>query len=235
MVQSWLKVTGLMKKSLRVGIFEPFLEALQEGLEVHGSTLDKFEAEATALLQNRRTFRWDGSAVGDPSKGDVRFAPFLKKMQLVAEYMVTKGELSLHDVANYECYLFFTSCLLGTYVLTPQTFKKNLINDVFMDDNLYIHESFATPLSGGLLITDVKSRESTLAWLMMVCVVRPMRFILDNTKPNQLQFIWGMGGDKNTLVSSSTWEKRIAELGRFHLGTPRSGTCLSCVVVCIEV
>jgi hypothetical protein len=148
--------------------------------------------------------------------------------------MVGVSQLSLHDVANYELFLFFTSCLLGTATLRDQAYRKNLIDDVYMDENGNICESIREPLqlkvkasaseSGHLLVADVKPKESTLAWLMMVCAVRPMRAVLHATTPSKL--IWGMSGIGSSIVSRSAWASRIQGLSRLHLGSPRTGIAL---------
>jgi hypothetical protein len=159
----------------------------------------------------------------------------MKQMQLVAKHMVHVNDLTLHDVANFECYLFFTSCLLGTAVLRPQSYRDNLIHDVFMDRDDRINEFFADANalkvqaglseSGHLLVADVKSKEATLAWLMMVCVIRPMRSLLDK-KHEPSKLIWGMGGDDNRTASETTWSNCIQAISELHLGAPRTGISL---------
>jgi hypothetical protein len=141
-------------------------------------------------------------------------------MQLVVSHMVDVSELTLHDVANYEMFLFFTSCLLGTATLRDQAYRKNLLDDVYMDEAGYVCESIFEPLqlkvkalaseSGHLLVADVQSKECTLSWLMMVCAVRPMRAVLHATTPSKL--IWGMRGSGYSVVSKSAWANRIQVL-----------------------
>jgi hypothetical protein len=221
-----------MKQTMSKGTFEPFKAALEKGLVVHGSTLENFVSEASALLRRRRLYRADGGAVRDATAGDAASAPFLALMQKVVAHMVQVSRLTLHDVANYEAYLFFSSCLLGTATLRDQAYRKNLIEDVYMDEAGYVNESILAPLqlkvkasaseSGHLLVADAKPRESTLSWLMMVCAVRPMRAVLHDTPPSKL--IWGMTGSDNTLVSRSAWANRIQVLSKLHLGSPRTGT-----------
>jgi hypothetical protein len=116
-------------------------------------------------------------------------------MQKVVAHMVDVSQLTLHEVANYEMFLFFTSCLLGTATLRDQAYRKNLIDDVYMDENGFICESILEPLqlkvktsaseSGHFLVADVKPKESTLACLIMVCAVRPMRAVLHTTPPSK--------------------------------------------------
>ena len=137
----------------------------------------------------------------------------------------------LHDVAIYEMCLFFNSCLLGTATLRDQAYRKNLIDDVYMDEAGYMCESILEPLqlkvkasaseSGHLLVADVKPKESTLAWLIMVCAVRPMRAVLHAAIPGKQ--IWGMSGIDNSSVSRSAWAQRIQGLSKLHLGSPRTG------------
>ena len=42
-------------------------------------------------------------------------------------------------------FLFFTSCLLGTATLRDQAYRKNLIDDVYMDESGFICESILEP------------------------------------------------------------------------------------------
>ena len=152
-------------------------------------------------------------------------------MQKVAKHMIDFSELDLQDVANYEMYLFFTSCLLGTATLRDQTYRLNVIDDVYMDEAGHVCESIFAPLqlkvkastseSGHLLTADVKAKDATLPWLMMICAVRPMRALLHTTEPSKL--IWGMSGVDNTLVSESAWANRIQSISKAHLGSPRTG------------
>ena len=147
--------------------------------------------------------------------------------------MIDFSELDLHDVANYEMYLFFTSCLLGRATLRDQTYRLNEIDNVYMDEAGFVCESIFEPLqlnvkastseSGHLLTADVKAKEATLAWLIMVCAVRPMRTMLHTTTPSRL--IWGMSGVDNTVVSRSVWALRIQSISRAYLGSPRTGRC----------
>jgi hypothetical protein len=151
-------------------------------------------------------------------------------MQLVIQHMIEVSSLTLQDVANYEMYLFFDSCLLGVATLRDQTYRRNVINDVYMDQAGHINKAIFAPLqlkvaagvpeSGHLLAADVKSKDCTLAWLMMVCAVRPMRAVLHPSKPGD--HLWGLSGIDNHLVSKSAWADRISEL---HLGSPRTGMC----------
>jgi hypothetical protein len=231
-VQEWKAATGNMMHAMRKGTFEPFEAALEKGLIVNGSKLEHFVSEASALLRRRRLYRADGGAVRDAAAGDAASAPFLALMQKVVRHMVQVSILTLHDVANYEMYLFFTSCLLGTATLRDQAYRKNLIEDVYMDEAGHVNESIFAPLplkvkanaseSGHLLVVDVKPRESTLSWLMMVCAVRPMRAVLHDAPLNKQ--IWGLSGIDNSVVSRSAWANRIQVLSKLHLGSPRTGT-----------
>jgi hypothetical protein len=230
-VLQWKTATQRMKQCMAQGTFKPFKQALEAALSANSSTLDKFTTEASALLRRRRLYRADGAAAKDPSAGDAASAPFLALMQKVVEHMVNIGKLGLHDVANFEMYLFFSSCLLGTAVLRDQAYRKNLIDDVYMDENGSICESIFAPLqlkvqasaseAGHLLVADCKPREATLGWLMLVCAVRPMRVLLDKTAPSKL--LWGMGGNDNSLVSKASWVTRIKSISKAHLGSPRTG------------
>jgi hypothetical protein len=102
---------------------------------------------------------------------------------------------------------------------------------VYIDEAGFICESIFQPLrlkvkastseSGHLLTADVKAKEATLAWLIMVCAVRPMRALLHQTAPSKL--IWGMAGVNNNLVSKSAWASRIQTLSKVYLGSPRTG------------
>lgn len=231
-VLQWKASTDAMKQAMLNGTYKPFEAALEKGLVVHGSSLKRFIAEASALLSRRRLFRADGAAVRDSSAGDAASAPFLALMQKVVHHMVDVSELTLHDVANYEMCLFFTSCLLGTATLRDQAYRKNLIDDVYMDESGFICESILEPLqlkvkasaseSGHLLVADVKPKQCTLAWLLMVCAVRPMRAVLHATPPGKQ--IWGLSGIDNALVSRSAWAQRVQGLSKLHLGSPRTGT-----------
>jgi hypothetical protein len=182
-LQHWTLKTKRMKEAMTAGVFQPFKEGLERGLTRHGSNLKQFEQQASAMLRNRKVVRSDGASVRDPSNGDALFLPFLNQMQLVAQHMIDESRFSLNDVADFECYLFFTSCLLGTATLRAQSYRHNLIDGVFMDEDGFIHESLRDPLilkvkgglSGCVLTADMKPKDSTLAWLMMVCAVRPMR------------------------------------------------------------
>jgi hypothetical protein len=145
-VQEWKAATGNMMDAMRTGTFEPFKAALEKGLVVHGSTLAHFVSESSALLRRRRLYRADGGAVRDATAGDAASAPFLTLMQKVVAHMVQVSKLTLHDVANYEMYLFFTSCLLGTATLRDQAYRKNLIDDVYLDEAGYVNESILAPL-----------------------------------------------------------------------------------------
>jgi hypothetical protein len=229
---NWKSATDSMKDVMRLCVFEPVREALEVALAVKKLDLKYFEEHASALLKNRCMAGADGIFMRDPNAGDAKFASFVEQMQLVAEHMVRDGQVTLHDVANFEWYLFFTSCLLGTAVLRPQSYRDNLINDVFMDSDDRINEFFRDPNSlkvqaglsesGHMLVADAKSKEATLAWLMMVCIIRPMRSILDQDhEPSKL--IWGMSGVNNKVVSDTTWANRIQEISKLHLGSPRTG------------
>jgi hypothetical protein len=100
-----------------------------------------------------------------------------------------------------------------------------------MDEAGYVCESILEPLqlkvkasaseSGHMLVADVKPKHCTLAWLMMVCAVRPMRVVLHETVPSKQ--IWGLSGTDNALVSRSAWAQCIQRLSRLHLGSPRTG------------
>jgi hypothetical protein len=187
--------------------------------------------EASALLSRRRLYRADGAAVRDSAASDAASAPFLALIHKVVVHMVDVSELTLHDVANFEMCLFFTSCLLGTATLRDQAYRKNVIDDVYMDENGFICESILEPLqlkvkasaseSGHLLVAVVKPKESTLAWLMMVCAVRPMRAVLHAAGTGKQ--IWGMSGSDNGIVSRSAWANRIKHISLLHLGSPRTG------------
>jgi hypothetical protein len=156
-------------------------------------------------------------------------------MQKVVAHMVHTSELTLPDAANYEMCLFFTSCLLGTATLRDQAYRKNLIDDVYMDEAGFVNESIFAPLqlkvkasaseSGHLLVADVKPKESTLAWLMMVCAVRPMRAVLHDTAVSKQ--IWGLRCIDNCLMSRSAWANRIQVLSKLHIGSPRTGMHVS--------
>jgi hypothetical protein len=216
-VLQWKLSTEAMKQAMLTGTFQPFKAALEKGLIVCGSSLQHFVAEASALLSRRRLYRADGAAVRDSAAGDAASAPFLALMQRVVDHMVDVSELTLHDVANYEMCLFFSSCLLGTATLRDQGYRQNLIDDVYMDEAGYICESILEPL----LVADVKPKESTLAWLIMVCAVRPMRAVLHAAIPGKQ--IWGMSGIDNSIVSRSAWAQRVQGLSKLHLGSPRTG------------
>ena len=225
-----------MKQTMQQGTFKPFETALDKGLITYGSSLKEFTAEASKLLSRRRLYSADGAAVRDASAGDAASAPFLALMQTVAKHMIDFSQLKLQDVANYEMYLFFTSCLLGPATLRDQTYRLNLINDVYMDEAGFVCESIFAPLQlkvkastsecGHLLTADVKAKEATLAWLIMVCAVRPMRALLHDSVPSRL--IWGMSGTDNNLVSKSAWSNRIQSISRAHLESPRTGRCSQC-------
>lgn len=235
-VLAWKTATSNMRLVMHQGVFEPFQVALEKGLLAHGSTMNAFLDEASTLLRRRRLYRADGATVRDSNAGDAASVRFLVQMQQVAEHMVTVSDLTLHDVANFEMYLFFTSCLLGTATLRDQTYRRNVIDDVYIDEAGCICESIFAPLqlkvkassgeSGHLLTADTKCRESTHAWLMMLCVVRPMRALLHDSVPSSM--IWGMSGLDNRLVSRSAWSKRIQSISQAHLGSPRTGewSCL---------
>jgi hypothetical protein len=233
-VLQWKLSTEAMKQAMLNGTYTPFEAALEKGLVVHRSSLKHSIAEASALLSRRRLYRADGAAVRNSAAGDAASAPFLALMQKVVDHMVGVSELTLQDVANYEMCLFFNSCLLGTATLRDQAYRKNVIDDVYMDENGFICESIFEPLqlkvkasaseSGHLLVADVKPRECTLAWLMMVCAVRPMRAVLHAAVPGKQ--IWGMSGIDNSIVSRSAWAQRIQGLSRLHLGSPRTGIAL---------
>jgi hypothetical protein len=221
--QEWKLATGNMKQAMSQGTFEPFKAALEKGLIVYSSKLEYFVPEASTLLRRRRLYRAGGGAVRDTAAGDAASAPFLALMQRVVRHMVQVSELNLHDVANYEMYLFFTSCLLGTATLRDQAYRQNLIDDVYMDEAGHVNESIFAPLqskvkasaseSGHLLVADVKPKESTLSWLMMVCAVRPMRAVLHDAPLNKQ--IWGLSGIDNCLVSRSAWANRIQVLAKY--------------------
>jgi hypothetical protein len=229
-------ITEAMKQAMLNGTYTPFEAALEKGLIVHGSSLKHFITEASALLSRRRQYRADGAAVRDSAAGDAASALFLALMQKVVAHMVDVSRLTLHDVANYEMCLIFTSCLsclLGTATLRDQAYRKNLIDDVYMDEAGYVCESVLKPLqlkvkasaseSGHLLVADMTPRECTLAWLIMVCAVRPMRAVLHDTIPGK--HIWGLSGIDNSTVSKSAWANRIQVLSKLHLGSPRTGIC----------
>jgi hypothetical protein len=233
-VLQWKLSTDAMKQAMLKGTYTPFEAALEKGLIVHGSSLQHFIAEASALLSRRRLFRADGAIVRDSTAGDAASGPFLALMQKVVSHMIDVSQLNLYDVANYEMYLFFTSCLLGTATLRDQAYRKNLIDDVYMDENGFICESILQPLqpkvkasaseSGHLLVADVKSKQCTLSWLIMVCAVRSMRAVLHLTVPSKQ--IWGLNGIDNSVVSQSAWANRIRTLSKLHLGSPRTGDSL---------
>jgi hypothetical protein len=230
LIEHWTSITTNMKAAITSGIFKAFREALEAALKLRGLDSDYFTQQATLLLKNRREAGFDGKRLNDRSKGDARFTAFTDEMQLVAKHMVK--EFTLYDVANFELYLFFVSCLLGTATMRVQSYNKNELNDVFMNEAGYIHEMFKDRASfkqqpgpsetNHQLVTDVKPSDSTLAWLMMVCVVRPMRRLLD--PKNDPKRIWGMGGSNNKVLSQDTWSKLIKEIGVPYLGAPNSGT-----------
>jgi hypothetical protein len=145
-VQGWKAATENMKQVMSKGTFEPFKAALEKGLIVYGSNLEHFMSEASALLRRRRLYRADGGAVRDAAAGDAASAPFPALMQKVVAHMVQVSKLTLYDVANYEMYLLTTSCLLGTATLRDQAYRKNLIDDVYMDEAGYVNESIFAPL-----------------------------------------------------------------------------------------
>jgi hypothetical protein len=87
-VQEWKTATGTMKQAMLKGTFEPFKAALEKGLIVHGSSLEHFVSEASALLRRRRLYRADGAAVRNSAAGDAASAPFLALMQKVVEHMI---------------------------------------------------------------------------------------------------------------------------------------------------
>jgi hypothetical protein len=130
-------------------------------------------------------------------------------------------------------FLFFDSCLLGVATLRDQTYRRNLINDVYMDQAGHINEAIFAPLqlkvtagvseTGHLHTADVKSKDCTLAWLIMICAVRPMRALLHPSKP--VDQIWGLSGIDNHLVSKAAWANRIKQISKLHLGSPRTGMC----------
>jgi hypothetical protein len=233
-IAAWKAATTTMKDTMHKGTFVPFQTALEKGLITNGSSLEQFTAEASKLLSRRRLYRADGAAVRDASAGDAASAPFLALMQKVVQHMIDVSQLGLQDVANYEMYLFFTSCLLGTATLRDQTYRLNVLDDVYMDEAGRICESIFAPLqlkvkastseSGHLLSADGKAREATLPWLIMVCAVRPMRALLHDSTPSKL--IWGMSGTDNNLVSKSAWSNRIQSISKLHLGSPRTGSCI---------
>jgi hypothetical protein len=234
-IEAWKTATTTMRETMHKGTFKPFEAALDKALITHGSSMAQFTAEALKLLTRRRLYRADGASVRDAGSGDAASAPFLALNEKVAQHMIEFSQLTLQDVANYEMYLFFTTCLLGTATLRDQTYRLNVIDDVYMDEAGFICESIFAPLqlkvkastseSGHLLTADVKSREATLPWLMMVCAVRPMRSFLHDSTPSGL--IWGMSGIDNELVSKSAWAKRIQTLSKAYLGSPRTGSCSS--------
>jgi hypothetical protein len=145
-VTAWKAATGHMKETMHRGTFKPFEAALDKALITHGSTMDQFTAEATKLLTRRRLYRADGGAVRNPAAGDAASEMFLALMQKVARHMIDFSQLDLQDVANYETYLFFTSCLLGTATLRDQTYRQNVIDDVYIDEAGHICESIFEPL-----------------------------------------------------------------------------------------
>jgi hypothetical protein len=58
-VQEWKAATETMKQAMSKGTFEPFKAALEKGLMVHGSNLEHFVSESSALLRRRRLYRAD--------------------------------------------------------------------------------------------------------------------------------------------------------------------------------
>jgi hypothetical protein len=232
-VQEWKSSVHLMTACLTTGTFTPFKIAIEKGLLANGSNLDAFIKDGSSLLRRRRLYKADGSSVRDAGAGDASSAQFLTLMQLVTKHMIEVSKLNLQDVANYEMYLFFDSCLLGVATLRDQTYRRNLINDVYMDQAGHINKAIFAPLqlkvtagvseSGHLLTADVKSKDCTLAWLIMICVVRPMRALLHSSKP--VVQIWGLSGIDNHLVSKAAWGNRVKQISKLHLGSPRSGMC----------
>ena len=229
----WKSSVQLMRQALTNGTFTPFKIALEKGLLANGSNIDAFIKKSSSMLRRRRLYKADGSSVRDSGAGDAASAEFLALMQLVIQHMIEVSSLTLQDVANYEMYLFFDSCLLGVATLRDQTYRRNLINDVYMDEAGHINEAIFAPLhlkvtagvteSGHLLTADVKSKECTLAWLIMICAVRPMRALLHPSKP--VEQIWGLSGIDNHLVSKAAWGNRIKQISKLHLGSPRTGMC----------
>ena len=230
-IAAWKAGTADMKETMHRGTFKPFETALDKALITHGSSMEQFTTEASKLLSRRRLYRADGGAVRDESAGDAASSPFLALMQKVVQHMIDFSQSTLQDVPNFEGYLFFTSCLLGTATLRDQTYRLNVIDDVYMDEAGHICESIFAPLqlkvkassseSGHLLTADVKSKDATLAWLIMVCAVRRMRALLHESVPSKL--IWGMAGVDNNLVSRSAWASRIQTISKAYLGSPRTG------------
>jgi hypothetical protein len=167
-VLQWKSLTEAMKQAMRNGTYTPFEAALEKGLIVHDSSIEHCIKEASSMLRRRRLFEADDSAVKDSTAGDAASAPFLALMQLVVSHMVNASELTLHDVANYEMFLFFTSYLLGTATLRDQAYRKSLLGDVYMDEAGYVCESISEPLqlnvkasaseSGHLLVAHEKSK-----------------------------------------------------------------------------
>jgi hypothetical protein len=188
-VLQWKSSTGAMKEAMLKGTFEHFKAALEKGLIVNGS--EHYVTDASALLSRRRLYRADGAAVKDSAAGDAASRPFLALMQRVVIHMIEVRELTLQDVANYEMCLFFTSCLLGTATLRDRAYRKNLVDDVYLDEAGFVCESILEPLqltvkasaseSGHLLVADMKPKESTLALIMVCsgqcercCIVQPL-------------------------------------------------------------
>jgi hypothetical protein len=230
-VVEWKSSVHLMRQALTNGTFTPFKIAIEKGLLANGSNIDAFMKDGSSMLRRRRLYKADGSSVRDAAAGDASSAQFLTLMQLVTKHMIEVSNLTLQDCANYEMFLFFDSCLLGVATLRDQTYRRNLINDVYMDQAGHINEAIFAPLqlkvtagvteSGHLLIADVKSKECTLAWLIMICAVRPMRAALHSSKP--VEQIWGLSGVDNHLVSKAAWANRIKQISKLHLGSPRTG------------
>jgi hypothetical protein len=232
-VQEWKSSVHLMRQALMNGTFTPFKLAIEKGLIANGSSIDHFTREASSMLRRRRLYRADGSSVRDSAAGDAASTQFVALMQLVIQHMIEVSDLTLQDVANYEMYLFFDSCLLGVATLRDQTYRRNLISDVYMDQAGHVNEALFAPLqfkvtagvseSGHLLTTDVKSKDCTLAWLMMICAVRPMRAVLHPSKA--VGQSWDLSGTDNQLVSKAAWANRIKHISKLHLGLPRTGVC----------
>jgi hypothetical protein len=225
-VLHWKVKTAAMKEGMSAQVFAPFKTALDKALLVHNSSKEYFVKQATTLLHRRRLFKNSAASSTAPA------TDFDVLMTKVSHHMIDGSQLSLQDVANFELSLFFTSCLMGTATLRDQTYRSNLLSEVYMNESGLVCESIARPLqlkvqakeceSGLLLVADTKPADCTLNWLMMIFAVRPMRVMLHSTPPSEL--IWGMAGSSNELVSKSAWSKQIQTISKAWLGSPRTGT-----------
>ena len=148
-VAAWKAQTALMEGMMFQGTFVLFRAALEQGLITNGSGVKQFTAEASKLLSRRRLFRADGSTVRDACAGDAASALLLTLMQKLVQHMIKVSQLDLQDAANFEMFIFITTCLLGTATLRDQTYRLNLVDDVYMNEAGHICESICIPSAEG--------------------------------------------------------------------------------------